>query len=124
MLGGAISEMIQFIRKMFYGVDTQYLVKSYIISMAVSGFLLYVSEVSFSLAIYIVLAGLLFPFATIVWDDLINTLMGGHFIILPLLFMLMWKAFKILMLYMLSPLIAPFRMLYVYIANGYYRKGE
>ncbi|MFJ7763885.1 hypothetical protein [Bacillus toyonensis] len=116
--------MIQFIGKMFHGVDTQYLVKSYIISIAVSGFLLYINELSSAQTIYVLLAGFLFPFATIIWDDLINTLMGGHFIILPLLFMLMWKAFKILILYMLSPLIAPFGMLYVYIANGYYRKGE
>ncbi|MFJ8416996.1 hypothetical protein HWX41_19305 [Bacillus paramycoides] len=115
--------MIQFIKKMFHGVDTQYLVKSYIISIAVSGFLLHMNEMSFTMTIYVVLAGFLFPFATIIWDDLIDTLMGGHSIIIPLLFMLMWKGFKILVLYTFSPLIAPFGMLYVYIANGYYRKG-
>ncbi|WP_237741347.1 hypothetical protein [Bacillus bingmayongensis] len=78
---------------------------------------------SFVLTIYVLLAGFLFPFATILWDDLINTLMDGHFIILALPIMVIWKLIKIFILYSFSPLIAPFGMLYVYISNGYHHRG-
>ncbi|MBE7106167.1 hypothetical protein FT637_25110 [Bacillus cereus] len=121
-----MSKIIDIFKRLLSGINTQYLVKSYIISIVVTGFFLYMNftdghSSSFMTTVYFLLAGLLFPFATVVWDDLINTIMGGHFIILALPFMLMWKLFKIMVLYMFSPLIAPIGMIYIYIANGYHK---
>ncbi len=114
--------MVNFIKKMLSGVETQYLVKSYIISVVLTGIILF--NVSFStplFTIHTLLACVLFPFATIVWDDLANTMMDGIAITLPLLVMLGWKIIKIFLLFTFSPIIAPIGMIYVYLANGYHK---
>ncbi|MGH0595580.1 hypothetical protein [Bacillus pretiosus] len=113
---------MNFIKKMLNGVETQYLVKSYIISVVLTALILF--NASFSSPLFIIhtlLACVLFPFATIVWDDLANTMMGGTMIILPLPIMLGWKVIKIILLFAFSPIIAPIGMIYVYLANGYHK---
>ena len=55
----------------------------------------------------------LFPFATIVWDDFINTMMNGYTITLPIVFMLIWKLIKIMILYFFAAFIAPIGVLYI-----------
>ncbi|SCM96465.1 Uncharacterized protein BWINRASL_03537 [Bacillus mycoides] len=115
--------MVNFIKKMLNGVQTQYLVKSYIISFILTGLILY--NVSFTYqvlsTIHFLLACVLFPFATIVRDDLINTMMGNTEITVSIPFMITWKIFKVMFLYIFSPLIAPIGMIYVYLANGYHK---
>lgn len=129
MKGGSLmNKFLGFFKKMFLGVNTQYLVKSYIISIVLTTFFVYMkstesstSAASFGAITYVLIACVLFPFATIVWDDLINTIMSGNFIILPLPIMLIWKFVKVLTLFLFSPFIAPFGMIYVYFSNGYHR---
>lgn len=111
-------------RRMLSGMDRQYLVKTYFFSIVLT-FLFFMSidsNTSAFMYIYIVVCGLLFPFATVVWDDFISTIMGTHIFILPLLIMLMWKLFKLLMLFIFTPLIAPIGFIYIYIGNGYHKK--
>lgn len=114
------------IKKIFSGVDRQYLVKSYIISFLFTAFLVNLSSEGAGYPmppVLLIISMVLFPFAAIVWDDLMNTLMGGHVIVLPLIFLVMWKMMKILFLFMFSILIAPIGILYIYFANGYHKKG-
>ncbi|MFD0872171.1 Uncharacterised protein [Chlamydia abortus] len=122
-----MSTILGLFKKLFLGVNTQYLVKSYLISIAVTGFFLYMNfedqhSSSALLTVYFLLAGFLFPFAAVLWDDLINTLMGGYAIILALPLMVIWKLIKIMLLYLFSPLIAPIGMIYIYFANGYHKE--
>ncbi|ENQ3081034.1 hypothetical protein ACEOWG_004368 [Bacillus cereus] len=130
-----MNKVLSFFKKMLLGVNTKYLVKSYIISITITTFFIYMKSMedssdtlsnttatSFLAITYVLIACVLFPFATIVWDDLINTIMSGNFIILPLPFMLIWKFIKILTLYTFSPFIAPFGMMYVYFSNGYHKR--
>ncbi|CAM4103225.1 hypothetical protein BALU111458_17750 [Bacillus luti] len=115
---------MNFIKNMLNGVQTQYLVKSYIISFILTGFLFYNPSpfpYPVVMTIHFVLACVLFPFATIVWDDLINTMMGNTEITVSIWLMFTWKIFKVLFLYIFSPLIAPIGMIYVYLANGYHK---
>ncbi|MDJ1478491.1 hypothetical protein QBX67_25950 [Bacillus sp. LS15-K4] len=114
---------MNFIKNMLNGVQTQYLVKSYIISFIITGFFLYNASSSTHVItiIYLLLACVLFPFATIVWDDLINTMMGNTEITVSLWFMFCWKIVKVSLLYIFGPLIAPIGMIYVYLANGYHK---
>ncbi len=108
---------------MLSGVETQYLVKSYIISIIITGLIMYNID-SFTnpvfTVVYTSLAGVLFPFATIVWDDLSSTMMGNIKLTLSIPFVITWKIFKIMALYLFAPLVAPIGMIYVYLANGYH----
>jgi hypothetical protein len=60
---------------------------------------------------------ILFPFATVVWDDLISLMTGGMVFILPLPIMLIWKVIKIGLLYTFSIIIAPIGITYILLAN-------
>lgn len=115
---------MNFLRKMYSGVDTRYLIKSYFFSIIILILLFSSADSHTSLFayIYVVICGLLFPFATIVWDDFIGTIMGNTILILPLPFMLMWKIFKILILFIFTPIIAPIGFIYIYIGNGYHKR--
>lgn len=121
------------IKKMFAGVDSNYLAKSYLISIAMLGLIIYSNAVgntneSFGVQlftwIYVILATLLFPFATVVYDDLINLIMGGHVIVLHVVIMLIYKMVKIGLLYAFAPIIAPIGFAYVYFRNGYHKEPK
>ncbi len=117
--------MVNFIQKLFSGVNPQYLFKSYFFSAVLSITFLYISLQSVTpvfMYLYLIFCGFLFPFASIVWDDFISTIMGDHIIMLPLPFMLLWKVVKIFALYFFTPLIAPVGILYIYFANGFHKR--
>lgn len=105
-----------FVKQLFAGVDRQYLVKSYIFGMIITALALSIAD-SMGKVIFCIVSFILFPFATIVWDDLMSTLMGGTVLILPLPIMIVWKMFKILMLYVFTILIAPLGMIYILYMN-------
>ncbi len=126
-----LKSIYYFIRKMFDGIDTTYLFKSYFFAALVFSFFLfsifYVSEgsnVSIFFLMFLALSFFLFPFATIAWDDLITTLMSGHVLILPLPIMLIWKLVKIFTLFMFAIFIAPLGIIYIYFAKGHHRKMQ
>lgn len=92
---------MEIINKIFQGVDRRYLIKSYIFSIALT-FLVFSGGPSFPIVIVAILSGILFPFSALVWDSLIDLLMGGNMIILPLPMMVIWKIVKIAFLYGLA----------------------
>ncbi|GAA0115966.1 hypothetical protein [Clostridium senegalense] len=103
------------VKKIFNGVELSYLIKSYIFSAIIGFFLIHANPNHFSFVLFIILSGILFPFSALVWDSLIGLLMGNTIISLPLLIMVIWKCFKLLMLYMFAIFIAPFGILYIYL---------
>jgi hypothetical protein len=67
---------------------------------------------------------ILFPFATVVWDDLISLMTGGMVFILPLPIMLIWKVVKIALLYMFTIVIAPIGIIYILLSNKLRNREE
>lgn len=107
------------IRRIFSGVSNEYLFKSYVISAIITALLCISAMESIhdiwgilTLGMVFILF-LLFPFSAIVWDDFITTMMGGNIIFLPVPIMLIWKFFKIVILYFFSWLVGPIGILYV-----------
>lgn len=75
-----MSKALTVARKLFSGINTQYLVKSYFFSVIMTFLMFGAMSDSMSpfIFIYIIICGLFFPFATVVWDDFISTLMGDN----------------------------------------------
>ena len=95
----------------------EYLFKSYAISAVIS-FIIFKGEVysQTSHHIYIIVCALLFPLATIVWDEIIYALTNGTTFILSgwgILISWGWKIIKCTLLFILTPLIAPLGILYL-----------
>lgn len=111
---------------MINGIDRRYLIKSYIFGALIFSMFLYVlmltGDFHFIVFLFFLLNFFLFPFATVVWDDLIDLLLSGNQLLLPLLFVIPWKMFKMIILYMFAIVIAPIGLIYIYISNGYYKK--
>ncbi|TES48501.1 hypothetical protein [Shouchella lehensis] len=84
--------------------------------------LMLTGDFHFIVFLFFLLNFFLFPFATVVWDDLIDLLLSGNQLLLPLLFVIPWKMFKMIILYMFAIVIAPIGLIYIYISNGYYKK--
>lgn len=112
--------------KIFAGINTSYLIKTYFFAIILT-FIAIAGSVDGDapafMYIYIIICGLLFPFATVLWDDFMTTIMGGNIILLPLPVMLVWKLMKLLILFIFTPFIAPIGFIYVYIANGYHKSN-
>lgn len=111
------------IRNLFSSVNTQYLIKSYAISIVVGILFIwtYIKDPGFTPLylhpFYILICMALFPFSALVWDELIGLFMGDNIIILPLVAIIVWKTLKILWLFVLSGLIAPIGILYIAFSN-------
>lgn len=122
-----MNKLTRFIYNIFSGVNTSYLVKSYFFSIIIT-YLIFIGPIadigSKGMAVYTIICGILFPFASIVWDDLTGVIMGDWAIIFPLPIMLFWKALKLIFLFLLTPLIAPIGLIYIYFANGFYKTNE
>src|SRR5699024_10036312 len=122
-----MNKLTRFIYNIFSGVNTSYLVKSYFFSIIIT-YLIFIGPIadigSKGMAVYTIICGILFPFASIVWDDLTVIIMGDLVIILPWPIMLFWKALKLIFLFLFTPFIAPIGLIYIYIANGFYKTNE
>lgn len=94
-----------------------YLFKSYVIS-AVIGFIIFKGDVysQTSQQIYVIVCVLLFPLASIVWDEIISALTNGTTFVLygwGILILWAWKIMKCILLFILTPLIAPIGIIYL-----------
>lgn len=89
--------------------NLKYLIKIYIIGIACTYFSWnYIFEGgSTSVKIFIVSSAILFPFATIIYDSIIDLLFGGLELRVHIIIFLVYKLFKIYMLFMCTILIAP-----------------
>lgn len=110
--------VIDYVKSIINGVDRRYLVKNYIIAIVLS-FLVFSGGVDVLTMLFVIVSAALFPFSALVWDELMNLMMGGNFIILPLPIMLVWKLFKLLLLFLFAFIIAPVGIAYIAIRNKY-----
>lgn len=104
--------MEEFIKRVFGGLSTSYIVRSYVIGAAIYALSTYVLGF---LALPI-LCFLLFPFSAFVFDFIF----GSSPIVVkmdPAVF-LFWKYLKLTLLFFLSPLIAPLGILYLYVTSS------
>ncbi len=92
-----LKTILNLAKKMIDGVDRRYLIKSYIFGAFIFFMYLYVQmntgDFQFIVFMFFLMNFLLFPFATVVWDDLIDLLISGNIFILPLVFVIPWKIF-------------------------------
>ena len=118
---------MSFVSKIFSQVAVSYWVKSYIISAALTTLIFYfgvytvdhpleTSDIIFRYS-YLFLNLILFPFAAIVWDDLVYLIIGDTAFILPIPVLIAIKVTKVLALYFFAVLIAPFGILYLWIRS-------
>ncbi|MFP3721964.1 hypothetical protein SFC57_24165 [Niallia circulans] len=108
-----------YITKLFNGIEKQYLIRTYIISIICTYLFWQTQEANHTLGL-LIFCGLnliLFPFATIVWDDFISLMTGGMVLILPLPIMIIWKLFKIAFLYIFTIVVAPIGIIYILLVN-------
>jgi len=126
---------LKLIQRIFAGVNKSYLFKSYVISFIIGGFFLYSGSFSDIVGVvWVIISTILFPFATIVWDDFINTMMNGYSFSFSIILMIIWKIAKVFILYIFAILIAPIGIIYILIAtrknfilnseNDYYHKQQ
>ena len=105
--------------EIFSGIKIGYMVKTYIFGLLVLLIFLSTTTTDTTLLFYAYcfLSFLLFPFATILWDDLMNVVMANNMIVMPIAVMMIWKLIKLILLFALTLLIAPIGMAYVFFAN-------
>ncbi|HHY71929.1 MAG TPA: hypothetical protein GX497_01605 [Bacillus bacterium] len=107
------------IKNIFVQFNLSYLIKSYIISIAMTyitwGYI-FVGDPSIP-KIFFIANLILFPFATIIYDTVIDMLFGGNVILLPAPVLIIYKIIKIYFLYMLAILLAPIGIIFLYIRS-------
>ena len=111
--------MVQLLTRILSTLDRRYLVRAYVISV-IYGLLIYfsISQAERSaeplLVAMLPICGLLFPFSKLVWDELKALVLGETMLILPIIFLYPAKLFINAMLWVLSPCIAPFGLLWLW----------
>ncbi|WJY26387.1 hypothetical protein [Sporosarcina trichiuri] len=118
--------ILEFISKIFSGVEPLYWFKSYFFSAVLMILCLtnVTDEMVGYMPAYIIICGIFFPLASIVWDDLVvNTLGGGPVLAMPIVILLLWKLLKLFLLFFLTPLLAPIGVIYIYVSNGHHREA-
>ena len=113
------------LKNLFGGLDTKFLIKYYVISIIC--FILLINGWSAQggfgiiLGFISVINTILFPFAIIIWDvfleKVITLIFGESTFILPIYGVLIYKIFRILILYVCAFLVAPLGIIYVIIKN-------
>jgi hypothetical protein len=113
-----MDNIILFVKKLFRSIEPKFLIRSYLISVA----MLYISYktfvVSFGSAVFVVVNAILFPFAYLVWNELVLLIMGNNVLYLNTLIMAVWKFLKIVCIFMFTIFIAPIGILYIYIRTS------
>lgn len=95
----------------------EYLFKSYLISALIL-FIIYKGEVytETSHQVYMIFCAVLYPFATIVWDEIIHALTNGTTLVFTgwgIILSFAWKILKCFLLFLFTPVIAPFGIIYL-----------
>jgi len=108
-----------FLRRIFGAVDRTYLVRAYVIGIAIFafyGWMFAQSHVPFrsSMWFFFGLSTLLFPFAKLVWDEIMGMLMGRNIVIMPALILFFVKLMVNVLLWAAAILIAPLGVLYLW----------
>ncbi|MEI3612599.1 hypothetical protein [Pseudogracilibacillus sp. SO30301A] len=99
--------------------NLKYLIKTYIIGIAFAYLAWnYIYEGgSTSIKIFIILSAILFPFATIIYDSVIDLFFGGLELRINILIFIGYKLFKIIMLFMFTIFIAPIGLIFLIVRS-------
>lgn len=101
------------IKRIFSGVKPEYLFKSYVISGVITALLLSTGVFnSFFKIVVLISLFVLFPFSAFVWDTFAYAMLRGYTYNVSIGIMI-FKVFKIVLLYVFSCLIAPIGILYL-----------
>ncbi|HAT4221947.1 hypothetical protein [Clostridium perfringens] len=110
------------IKKIFFSIDKSFLIKYYSISIAIFLIFLFGTLNSGIRSLndvygifFLTISAILFPFSVLVWNSIVNLFFNNSVILLPVVFMILFKIIKVILLYAFSIFIAPFGILYVYI---------
>lgn len=113
---------MDYLRRIFGSINTQYLVRAYVFSFALFGLMAYFLVVSRSeatpvnwpvMAIFFISA-LLFPFSKLVYDELKSFLLGNNVFYLNALVVLFAKLFINVFLFSFAIFVAPLGVLYLH----------
>lgn len=125
-----MNQVLKLVKKIILGMNPSFIFKSYIIS----GILFYFFIIrgmslsthfrfnDFIMIIWFLCSTLVFPLCNVVWNDLMITLFNGFIVVLPLPFMLLWKLFKYVVLWMVAPFVAPIGILYILLNQKIFEK--
>ena len=113
---------MNFLKRVFDGVKPAYLIRAYIIGAAFFGLFLYIAIAGLSQAgtvrpvqiVMMAICTLLFPFAKLVWDEVMELMRGRTFYVMPMLPLLFVKFVINGVLWACAPLIAPLGILYIW----------
>lgn len=114
---------MNFIKRIFGGLNTSYLIRAYLISlywfaplMIMEIYFALNSErgVNFPFVAFATVSTLLFPFAKLVWDELSELLLGNNIFIMDAFFSILLKLFISAILWVFAIFIAPFGILYLW----------
>lgn len=110
---------MNFIKNLFAKLNTEYLIKNYLIGIALGIFFwkVKISGGTIPTKIYIVIASILFPFSKLVFNDLRAVLLRGNIIILPIIIGLPLKFFINSFLFLGTWIFTPLGFLYLYILD-------
>lgn len=114
--------MNSIIRKTVFGLTKAYHIRQTVFGSAVAGLLILVAN-SFSTTpspgFYVALGVLvaLYPYARFAYESTVDFIIGDTIILLPLMFMALWKYLTITMCFALSPVLAPIGMVMLYFIN-------
>ena len=109
--------MKKHVERIFKTIDLQYLIRAYIISIAICSGLICMAVKKGGGGIesfIIIIMGLLYPFSKLVYDEITRLLMGDNVIFMNAIILLIWKVSINIFLFVLSPFLAPFGLLYLW----------
>ncbi len=112
---------MNFLRRIFGGVQPSYIVRSYLIGLIFFALIVGMAlsaetknGTPIGLIVFAVLNTLLFPFAKLIWDELRNLAFGNNVIFMNAIFLFMLKWFVNAMLWAFAIFVAPIGILYLW----------
>lgn len=116
---------MQFFNRVFGAVNRAYLVRAYVIGVAIFAFLVWAMSSyldsnpdkqfnHYGIFTYFAICTVLFPFAKLAWDQLRDFAMGGNLIVMNAIFLLMLKVWINAFLWSSAVFVAPLGMFWLW----------
>lgn len=107
--------MKNFFKSIYEVLEPKYILRQYVFGIIIFGVLMHLSNDfrHIGMTIFLTLCLILYPFAMLVYDELVRFLMGSNFFLLPLIILIPWKLIKMLLIYTFSIFIAPIGFIYL-----------
>jgi len=110
--------MRKFLTTIYSTLSLSYLIKQYVFGGIMYAFMLYANGANplhkTGVFIFLTLSLVLYPFAMFVYDSIVDTLLGNWIVPVPMLLLLVWIPFKMMIMFVFAFLVAPIGMAYLY----------